>query len=141
MAESKVSIASNSLRLKFERLSAYDEHAKITHKMLLPHEGFPRENNGDWVILEANGERFGTVTFKGHAKRGETWNAPDPEGQSRAQLLVHAVNSQQELLDACKLVIEWYENSGPADPDRESLGSHELWSTCKKAIKKAESGE
>ena len=44
------------------------------------------------------------------------------------------------LLEACKLVVEWYENSGPADPDRESLGSHELWSTCKKAIKQAEGG-
>ena|SRR6266404_8839770 len=54
--------------------------------------------------------------------------------------IASALNSHQKLLDACKLVVEWYENSGPADPDHESLGSHELWSTCKKAIKQAEGG-
>ena len=46
----------------------------------------------------------------------------------------HLLASAPELLEACKKVVAWYENSGNQDP---APGSLELWSACKKAISKA----
>jgi hypothetical protein len=82
--------------LKFQRQGIYEEHARLTGKVLAPHEGYIRENNGDWIISDADGERIASVAFKGKARRGETWNAPDPVGQATAELIVKAVNEYVE---------------------------------------------
>lgn len=78
--------------LKFERLEGYEERARILKQPILAHEGYFRENDGSWVIQGSTGARVATVQFKGKAKRGERWNAPDPEGQANAELIVVAVN-------------------------------------------------
>jgi hypothetical protein len=78
---------------KFERMPEYEERAKLLGKPLADHEGYFRDNDGSWVIQDNEGNRIASVTFKGKAKRGETWNAPDPEGQANAELIVKAVNA------------------------------------------------
>lgn len=85
------------MNLKFERIEGYEKRARILKEPLAEHEGFHRDNNGDWVILREDGERFGTVSFRGKAKRGQTWNAPDPEGQAAARRLVAMWNETEKL--------------------------------------------
>lgn len=83
-------------RLVFERDEAYTESARLLKKELGEHEGYPRENSGDWIVLIEAPEgcnRFGTVSFRGAAKRGKTWNAPDSEGQANARRIVAAWNA------------------------------------------------
>ena len=84
------------MKLKFERIEGAEKLARLLKKPLLEYEGFHRENNGDWIILNEDGTRFGTVTFQGYAKRGQTWNAPDPVGQNIARTLVKLWNAKEE---------------------------------------------
>ena len=80
------------LPLSFERNEGYEEQMKILKRPYGEHEGYPRENDGSWIIRDAHGDGIITVRFQGQAKRGQTWNAPDPEGMAIARLIVAAVN-------------------------------------------------
>lgn len=84
------------MKLKFERNPDYEENARILKKTLADHEGYPRENDGSWIIQDADtGLGIITVRFQGKAKRGQAWNAPDPEGMAIARLIVEAVNTRK----------------------------------------------
>lgn len=89
--------------LKFERQDVYEEHAKLTGKALEAHEGYFRENDGSWVIADKDGNGIITVRFQGKAKRGQAWNAPDPEGQALARNIVKCVNAHDKLVEALRL--------------------------------------
>ena len=43
------------LPLKFERSAEYVEAEKLGVRKLQEHEGYPRENDGSWIILDADG--------------------------------------------------------------------------------------
>lgn len=83
------------MKLKLERNDATVELARLQGRELEDHEGYPRDNNGDWVILWEDGGRMGTVCFMGKAKRGEAYRAPDPEGLAIARRLVSLWNQQE----------------------------------------------
>ena len=85
---------------KFERQEIYAQHAKMTGKQLEDHEGYFRENDGSWVIADADGNGIITIRFQGNAKRGQAWNAPDPEGQANAAFIVTACNCHDDLVEA-----------------------------------------
>lgn len=87
---------------KFEPQADYTENARLLGKVLEGHEGYFRENDGSWIITDENGERIAAVQFKGKAKRGQTWCAPDPEGQSNAKLIVQSVNHAGQLAEALR---------------------------------------
>ena len=58
---------------------------------------YARENNGDWILMIGEGDdrrRFGTVSMVAKAKRGQGWNAPDPEGFAQSQRICDLWNSQ-----------------------------------------------
>lgn len=80
------------LPLRFEPQVCHREMAHLQHRELEAHEGFFRENDGSWIIVDSEGERFCSVHFHGKANRGAAWNAPDPEGQAICRLIVEAVN-------------------------------------------------
>jgi hypothetical protein len=57
-----------------------------------------RDNDGSWIIVAGRAgtesyTRAAAAAFKGTAKRGQTYCAPDPEGFANADLLVAAVNA------------------------------------------------
>jgi hypothetical protein len=81
------------LPLAFTRNDGFEEQMKILKRPYGEHEGYPRENDGSWIIKDADGNGIITVRFRGTAKRGQAWNAPDPEGMATARLIVAAVNS------------------------------------------------
>ena len=81
------------LPLIFERNEGFEEQMKILNRPYAEHEGYPRENDGSWIIRDFNGDGIITVRFQGKAKRGQAWNAPDPEGMRVARLIVEAVNA------------------------------------------------
>jgi hypothetical protein len=80
------------------RLDSAEEFARLQGKELLPHEGYYRTNSGAWIVTctqtDEEGFQVGSpvceVTFKGSAKRGEAYKAPDPEGQANARLIAKA---------------------------------------------------
>jgi hypothetical protein len=80
------------MKMIFERQTIYEEQAKLTGEALQPHEGFNRTNGGDWIITDETGRQACIVPFRGTAKRGQLWNAPDPEGQALARLIVEKFN-------------------------------------------------
>ena len=88
-------------KLKFERMESSVEMAALKKVPLAEHEGYFRDNNGDWIISSKEG-RIASVSFQGKAKRGETYCAPDPIGKARAEYIVAAVNSHDALRDALK---------------------------------------
>lgn len=93
---------------KFERLDGVEEQYRILKKELLEHDGYFRHNDGSWVINSAEGYPIASVNFKGTAKRGQAWHAPDPEGQANARHIVLAVNCHDEPLEALYAIkIEW----------------------------------
>lgn len=52
-----------------------------------------RENNGAHIVLSGQDEdtrQVAVVTFRGNAKRGQTYSAPDPEGLANAKLIAAA---------------------------------------------------
>lgn len=93
-----------ALPLVFKPQDTYIENAKILGKPLEAHIGYMRENDGSWIISDSSGMRFAIVPFCGKAKRGEAWNAPDPEGMEHAEFIVRAVNNFDALLAACRQV-------------------------------------
>ena len=80
------------LPLKFERNEGFEEQMKILKRPYGEHEGYPRENDGSWIITDADGIGVIVVRFQGKAKRGQGWNAPDPIGQKMARMIVKAIN-------------------------------------------------
>lgn len=92
-------------KLRFEPQDIYVESAKLRGKPMEPFEEYFRDNNGDWIVGIVDGGRFCAVTFQGKAKRGQTYNAPDPEGFENAQRLTLAWNAHDamvEALEACE---------------------------------------
>ena len=81
------------IKLRFQRNSGFEEQMKILKRPYGDHEGYPRENDGTWIITDADGNGAVRVTFRGKAKRGQGWNAPDPEGQELARRVVAAFNA------------------------------------------------
>ena len=61
-----------------------------------------RDNDGAWIIVGSDGNRVAVASFKGTAKRGNAWNAPDPEGQANAQLIAAA----PEMYEALETALE-----------------------------------
>lgn len=59
----------------------------------------------------------------------------EKQAEAARKLTEHKAACFDELLAACKKVVEWYENSGPSDP---APGSAEIWSVCRRAVKNAE---
>lgn len=115
------------------------ESPKPAHT-LLPWELVPQNGAGPIIARKVEtGNQMTPTRIRLVAQVFERGNSLK-EDRANAEFIIRAVNCHQELLEACKLVIEWYENSGASDPDRQSLDSAALWSTCKKAIQKAESG-
>jgi hypothetical protein len=80
------------LPLRFERNRGFEEQMKILKRPYAEHDGYPRENDGTWIILDADGVGVVRVAFQGEAKRGQGWCAPDPEGMAFCRLIVEAVN-------------------------------------------------
>jgi hypothetical protein len=78
---------------KFERMPEYEERVRMLNRPLADHEGYFRDNDGSWIIQDSEGNRIAAAIFKGKAKRGEAWNAPDPDGKSNVELIVRAVNA------------------------------------------------
>ena len=86
----------------FDRMESAVEFAALKGETLAEHEGYYRDNNGDWIITKRDadeefGGRIATATFKGKAKRGETYKAPDPIGQANARLIASAPKLYAEL--------------------------------------------
>jgi hypothetical protein len=80
------------LPLKFERNEGFEEQMKTLGRSYGEHEGWPRDNDGSWIITDAEGFGVIRVAFMGKAKRGQAWNAPDPEGMKLARMIVKSVN-------------------------------------------------
>lgn len=80
--------------LKFERNRGFEEQMKVLKRPYGDHDGYPRENDGTWIITDAEGVGVIRVAFQGKAKRGQGWQAPDPEGMKLAHMIVDAVNEK-----------------------------------------------
>lgn len=80
------------LPLKFERLPEYVEAERLGVRKLNEWEGYPRENDGSWIITDADGVGVIVVRMQAKAKRGHGYNTPDPDGMRIARLIVRAVN-------------------------------------------------
>lgn len=84
------------------------EFAELKGEPLAEHDGYYRANNGNWIVtsLDADGERDGPVcevSFRGTAKRGEAYKAPDPLGMARARLITTAPALYRALRDMVAL--------------------------------------
>lgn len=75
---------------KFERMDGIEDQFRILKRELLPHDGYFRTNDGSWSVTDSNGDPVCRVLFKGTAKRGQEWDAPDLVGQARARLIAAA---------------------------------------------------
>lgn len=88
---------------QFERMDSAVEFAALKGEALEEHEGYFRDNNGDWIVTwkdpdpEGYGGRIAAVSFKGSAKRGQAYGAPDPEGMANARLIATAPELLSEL--------------------------------------------
>ncbi len=101
---------------RFERLASAIEYAELTGKTLEDHDGYFRTNGGDWIVsrVDDDGETGGQiceVAFRGKAKRGEAYKAPDPEGMANAHLIAAA----PELYEALAALLE---ADKPFTPDK-----------------------
>ena len=67
---------------------------KILGKEYGEHEGYIRENDGTWIITDADGNGVIRVNFQGKAKRGQGYAVPDPEGMKLARMIVEALNAK-----------------------------------------------
>jgi hypothetical protein len=96
------------------RLDSAEEFARLQGKELLPHEGYYRTNSGAWIVTctqtDEEGFQVGSpvceVTFKGSAKRGEAYKAPDPEGQANARLIAAAPSLYADAEFLCARIRE-----------------------------------
>lgn len=94
---------------KFEPQDVYLEYERVTGKIKPDHEKYSRENDGNWIVVDADGQRVATARFQGTAKRGQGYNAPDPDGMANACLIAAA----PELLKALARIM----NELPAKRD------------------------
>jgi len=84
----------------FERMGSVVKIAALTGERLEEHEGYARDNNGDWIVTFRNEDdsgRIAAVSFKGTAKRGQAYGAPDPEGMANAHLIAAAPDMFEAL--------------------------------------------
>ena len=88
------------VNLQLRRNPDYEDHAKLLGKTIADHEGYPRDNDGAWILTDESGNRAVTVAFRGKAKRGQAWNSPDPEGQAMANRIVESFNQYESLREA-----------------------------------------
>lgn len=88
------------LPLRFERREGFEDQMRILKRQYGEHEGYARENDGTWIILDADGFGVIRVAFQGEAKRGKGWDTPDPEGMKLARLIVESVNGTTKLAAA-----------------------------------------
>lgn len=88
------------LPLRFERREGFEDQMRILKRPYGEHEGYARENDGTWIILDADGYGVIRVAFQGEAKRGKGWDAPDPEGMKLARLIVESINGTVKLAAA-----------------------------------------
>jgi hypothetical protein len=80
------------------RMDSAVEFAALKGETLAEHEGYYRANSGAWIVTAVQTDEEGfqvggpicEVSFKGEAKRGEAYKAPDPEGQANARLIAAA---------------------------------------------------
>lgn len=86
---------------KFGRMKGFEERAAILKQPIADHDGYYRDNNGDWIVGDGEG-RVASVRFCGTAKRGQGYNAPDPEGMRRARLIAAA----PQMLEALKEIMQ-----------------------------------
>lgn len=104
-------------RWVFEQFDGYDALHKLKGTTPEPHEGYFRTNDGSWAVGwkgdDGDGGRIALVDFKGKAKRGEAYCAPDPEGQANARLIASA----PQLLEALKAIRLRIEQCWDATPD------------------------
>lgn len=117
---------------KFERMQGYEDRARILGQPLAEHDGFYRDNNGDWVVGGGDG-RIAAVRFQGKAKRGEAYNAPDPEGMANGRL----ISAAPDMLEALKKTletVEWMRSGATAQSVNWDTASEQI----KSAIAKAE---
>lgn len=93
----------------FEQAESALELARLKGETLAEHEGYYRTNDGGWIVTYRSKDEDGydvggqicVVSFKGSAKRGQTYNAPDPEGMATARLIAAA----PELLEALETLV------------------------------------
>jgi hypothetical protein len=86
-------------------MDSAEEFARLKGETLEPHEGYYRTNSGAWIVTanetDEDGYQVGgpvaEVTFKGTAKRGEAYKAPDPVGQANARLIAAAPDMFEAL--------------------------------------------
>jgi hypothetical protein len=79
-------------------MDSAEEFARLKGETLEPHEGYYRTNSGAWIVTASETDEDGyqvggpiaEVMFKGKAKRGEAYKAPDPEGQANARLIAES---------------------------------------------------
>lgn len=106
-------------RVYISRQSAVIELAKMKGHDLQLHEGFMRDNNGDWAlgIQHPDGERTGFAMIRAVAesKRGRESDTPDPEGQANAFEVVRRWNAFPELLEALQGILGGNMNALPLE--------------------------
>jgi hypothetical protein len=107
---------------KFVRIEGHEERAKILGHKIEAHDGYYRDNDGSWAVTDAEGNQVARVTFKGKAKRGQGYCAPDPEGMANARLIAAA----PDLLEACRKALNLCDEGGS------------LWGVLHSAISKTE---
>jgi hypothetical protein len=123
-------------------MDSAEEFARLKGETLAEHEGFFRANSGAWIVTASQTDEDGyqvggpicEVTFKGTAKRGEAYRAPDPEGQANAALIAAAPELYEALDDALDaLVMAAGENIGI--PDQQE--AHRRLVCADRALRKA----
>ncbi len=88
----------------FKRMEGYEEQCRILGRPVEDHGGYLRHNDGAWVVMNTQPEPgpIASVTFRGVAKKGQAWNAPDPEGQANSRLIAAA----PALLEALETMLK-----------------------------------
>ena len=75
---------------QFKRTEGFEEQMRLLKRQYAEHDGYVRSNDGTWYILDSEGNQVAMATFKGEAKRGKGYAAPDPEGMQNARLIAAA---------------------------------------------------
>lgn len=118
------------------RMDSAVEFAALKGETLEPHEGYYRTNSGAWIVTASETDEDGyqvggpiaEVTFKGNAKRGEAYKAPDPEGQANAHLIAAA----PELYEALEQLLAITD-----DPDNDADECESVFPFARRVLAKA----
>lgn len=96
-----------NIKAIFDRSSAAIELAKLRGETLGEDDGYYRNNDGSWIVTFKNLEgdvdddmlsgQLCTTPFRGTAKRGQAYTAPDPEGRSRARRIAASWNATAHI--------------------------------------------